>query len=111
MAIFDCNILPVDISGFSQSPLERCHIIPLVPSCTVIEQAAHRHRALLRVCRERPGGCCTTDEGDELPPFHSITSSARASHVGGRSRPSALAVLRLMARSYLVGACTGSSAG
>ena len=43
--------------------------------------------------------------------LHSITSSARASSVGGTSRPSALAVLRLMASSYLVGVCTGRSAG
>jgi hypothetical protein len=42
---------------------------------------------------------------------YSITSSARASSVGGTSRPRARAVLRLMTRSYLVGACTGRSAG
>src|SRR5262245_693533 len=42
---------------------------------------------------------------------HSITSSARASSVGGTSRPSALAVLRLMTSSNFVGACTGRSAG
>ena len=42
---------------------------------------------------------------------HSITSSARASSVGGTVRPSALAVLRLIDSSYLVGACTGKSAG
>src|SRR5437016_4879406 len=41
------------------------------------------------------------------PPHHSITSSARASSVGGTSRPSAFAVLRLITNSYLVGACTG----
>jgi hypothetical protein len=34
---------------------------------------------------------------------YSITSSARASKVGGTVRPSALAVLRLSAKSYLVG--------
>src|SRR5262245_59610909 len=45
------------------------------------------------------------------PGDHSITSSARASSVGGTSMPSALAVLRLMTSSYLVGACTGRSAG
>ena len=38
---------------------------------------------------------------------YSITSSARASSVGGTSRPSAFAVLRLMTSSNLVGACTG----
>ena len=44
-------------------------------------------------------------------PFYSITSSARASSVSGISRPSALAVLRLMTSSYFVGPCTGRSAG
>ena len=34
---------------------------------------------------------------DERAPFHSITSSARASNDGGTSIPSALAVLRLIA--------------
>jgi hypothetical protein len=43
--------------------------------------------------------------------FYSITSSARPSSVGGTSSSSAFAVLRLTTRSYLVGACTGRSAG
>ena len=42
---------------------------------------------------------------------HSITSSARASKLSGTVSPSALAVLRLITSSYLVGACTGKSAG
>src|SRR5712671_2396476 len=42
---------------------------------------------------------------------YSTTSSARASSDGGTSRPSALAVLRLITSSYLVGVCTGRSAG
>jgi hypothetical protein len=42
---------------------------------------------------------------------YSITSSARASTELGRSRPSNLAVFRLITSSYLVGACTGRSAG
>ena len=44
-----------------------------------------------------------------LPSHHSITSSARASSVGGTSRPSTFAVCRLMTSSYLVGCCTGKS--
>ena len=40
-----------------------------------------------------------------------ITSSAVASSVSGMVRPSALAVLRLMTRSILVGCSTGRSAG
>src|SRR5262245_17445996 len=42
---------------------------------------------------------------------HSITSSAVASKDGGTLRPRALAVLRLITSSYLVGACTGRSEG
>jgi hypothetical protein len=42
---------------------------------------------------------------------YSITSSARASSVGGTVRPSALAVLRLIKSSMLVGNSTGRSPG
>ena len=44
-------------------------------------------------------------------PSYSITSSARASRVGGTSRPSALAVFRLSTNSNFVGCSTGKSAG
>src|SRR5262245_5557479 len=43
--------------------------------------------ALLRARRERPRGCCAAKERDEFVPFHSITSSAVASSVGGTVRP------------------------
>src|SRR6185369_11707569 len=78
---------------------------------------AHKHAdaphafALLRMRSNRPRRRCTAEQRDELAPLHSITSSARASSVGGISRPSVLAVLRLTTVSYLVGACTGRSAG
>src|SRR5258708_15612324 len=42
---------------------------------------------------------------------YSITSSARANRVGGISKPSSLAVLRLIANSNLVGCSTGRSPG
>src|SRR5262249_49643777 len=48
---------------------------------------------------------------DELAPFHSITSSARASRVGGTTSPNVLAVCRLMTSSNLVARRTGRSAG
>jgi hypothetical protein len=48
---------------------------------------------------------------DALRKVYSVTSSARASSVAGTPRPSALAVLRLITSSSLVGYCTGSSAG
>src|SRR5262249_51709395 len=66
---------------------------------------------LLRARRERPRGCRAAESQDELAPVHAITSSARASSVSGTVSPSPLAVLRLSTSSYLVGACTGRSAG
>src|SRR5262249_35783863 len=66
--------------------------------------------ALLRARRERPR-CRVADEGDELAAPHSITSLARASNVVGTVRPSALAVLILIASSYWAGACRGRAAG
>src|SRR5258708_37818084 len=42
---------------------------------------------------------------------YSITLSARATSVGGTSRPRALAALRLMTSSKIVGSWTGRSAG
>src|SRR3954447_24502141 len=67
---------------------------------------------LLRPSRERTGHRRAPEHRDDLTPsHHSMTSSARASSVGGTSRPRALAVLRLIASSYLVGACTGRSDG
>ena len=61
--------------------------------------------------RERPCGSRGPEHRDELAALHTITSSARASSVCGTSRPSALAVVRLITRSNLVGCSTGRSAG
>jgi hypothetical protein len=52
-----------------------------------------------------------TEPHDEHASPHSITSSARASSVGGIVRPSALAVLRLVNSSTFVTCWTGRSAG
>src|SRR5215471_15896430 len=79
---------------------------------------AHQHAdaphalALLRARRERPSGRRAADERHELAAFHhSITSSARASSVAGTSRPSVLAVLRLIVNPIFVACMTGRSAG
>src|SRR5260221_5417257 len=60
-------------------------------------------RRLLRARRERPRSRRAAEERDELAPLHSITSSAPASTACGNSTPSALAVLRLITSSNLVG--------
>src|SRR4051794_39518991 len=72
---------------------------------------ADRRYRLLHARRERPCSRRTAEQRDELAPLHSITSSARASNEGGTSRLSAFAVFKLITSSYLVGACTGRSAG
>jgi hypothetical protein len=70
----------------------------------IVENLMHCCR-LLRARRERPRCRRAAEQRDELAPSHySITSSAVASSCVGTSRPSALAVFRLMAISYLVGA-------
>src|SRR5262249_35744610 len=64
---------------------------------------------LLRARCERP--CYrATEQRDELAPYHSITSSARASNVAGISTPIVLAVCRLMTSSNLVACIIGKSA-
>jgi len=65
-------------------------------------------------------GCCdhagprrhrAAEQRDELAPLHSITSSARASSIGGTVTPSVLAVSALMTSSNLLACTTGRSAG
>jgi hypothetical protein len=68
--------------------------------------------SLLRPRRERPRDRRAAEKRDELAAAaHSITSSAATSNLSGTARPSALAVLRLMTNSNLVGCITGKSAG
>src|SRR5262249_45262318 len=106
-AKFDCQIAAVDITGFVQSLGKRIAHILCLARRSGAEITNRPQRWLLRADRDRPSRRAA-EQGDELaPPDHSITSSARASSVAGTSRLSALAVLRLMTSSYLVGACTG----
>jgi hypothetical protein len=79
-------------------------LMPFIVACPVI--------SFLRRCAyTKKHGERAAEKRDELAAFHSMTSSARLRSVGGTSRPSALAALRLMARSIFVGCCTGRSAG
>src|SRR5262245_5355927 len=79
-------------------------------------RTAHEHAdpphplPLLRPPREWPRRRAT-EQCDERSPPHSITSSARCCKNRGTSRPSVLAVLRLITSSNLTGIWTGSSLG
>src|SRR5262245_26302713 len=72
----------------------------------------HRHWLLLCARRERPHNGRAAEQRDELATAaHSITSPVRASSEIGGSRPSALAVVRLMTSSNLSANWTGKSPG
>src|SRR5262249_3020759 len=75
-----------------------------------VEKADRRYR-LLRVRRVRPRRPSAAEKRDGVAPSHSITSSARASKVGGTSRPRIRAVWALMISSNLLDCTTGRSAG
>src|SRR5262249_11857362 len=94
---------------------------PLMESCearlsfSIIGDGIHEHAdpahlRLLRARRERPRRRAA-EQRYELASFHSITSSARASSVGGTSMPSAFAVLSLMTNWNLVDDGPGRSRG
>src|SRR6202030_1074591 len=74
------------------------------------EETDRRHRLLPRAQAARRGHRGAQQEHQLAPP-HSMTSSAWARMEGGTVRPSALAVLRLITSSNLVGCSTGRSAG
>src|SRR5262245_1760395 len=105
---------PAHVAGFCEALAKSAQTLRNGVRRGDAEEPNHRHGRLLRVRRERPR-CRAAEQGGAVAAFelsaHSITSSARASSVGGISRPSALALLRLITSSNFVGCSTGSSAG
>ena len=94
-AVFDRDILALDEACFLQALKEGGHEVRSVSERSVPQETNNRHRRLLRARRERPRRRAAESQ-DERAPLHSITSSARASSVGGTFIPSAVAVLRLI---------------
>src|SRR5262249_41957442 len=108
---FNGQVLAFNQATLTQPSAERSQHIHRILWRSAAHKPDHRHRRLLRVHRERPRRRAA-DQRDELATVdHSMTSSALASSESGTVRPSVLAVLRLIASSYLIGACTGRSAG
>src|SRR5262249_7930693 len=106
--IFDRDIAAFDIAELLEALPDRAELAIIeVGAC---QQTDQRYCSLLRAHRERPRTRRAAEQRGELAPPHSIPSSARASSVGGISRPSAFAVFKLMTSSYFVGCCTGRSA-
>ena len=87
---------------------------PMPPILTELSRAGAIRRGLFGPCprMKRPATPPHRYESVmDSQTFHSITMSARASSVGGTVRPSALAVIKLIARSNLIGCSTGRSPG
>src|SRR5262249_48988234 len=109
-AVFDRDVLILDVAGFPQPMAKRGHEVRYVSKRRAAQKPDHWHRLLLPARRKRP--CCrAAEERYERAAFHSITSSARASSVGGISIPNMRAVCTLMTSSNLADCSTGKSAG
>src|SRR5262249_46165126 len=99
------------------------HVLEPLDECCVsflsipFDSAAREHNntpcplALLRARHERPRRRAGQQSDEPAPTAHSIASSASASRLAGTSRPSVLAVCRLMTNSNLVARTIGRSAG
>src|SRR5262245_56836321 len=88
-AILDRDVLTFYKASFLQALAEPPQTIRQRVRRSGIKKHDHRHRGLLRVRRERPCCRCAAEQRDELAAVaHSITSSARASSVGGTVRAS-----------------------
>src|SRR5262249_43505572 len=111
--LLDRDVAPLDPAKLAQSVDECINPLTVRVAPTRAKIPDGRQLAcLLRPCRERPRHRRAAEKRDELAALnHSMTSSARASSVDGKSRPSGLAVFKLTTGSYLGGACTGRSAG
>src|SRR5262245_25947984 len=111
-AVFDRDVLALHEARLVQPLAKSAQTVPQLLGRSLVEEPDHRHRELLRPSRNRPRRRRAAKQRDELaPPDHSITSSARVSSVAGISRPSALAVGRLMTNSNFADWTTGSSEG
>src|SRR5262245_53322530 len=111
-AKIDEDVLALDVTKVAQSISKSLEPTFHARGRACTEKTDARHpRRLLRACHDRPRRRCAAERRHELAAPHALTSPARASAGPVTSRPSAFAVLRLITSSYLVGACTGRSAG
>jgi hypothetical protein len=100
--------------------MQQRHIVPVrlqYPTSTdladlPVSPCRLRLRKRLSLARQRNNAKCQKEtNGAATKATYSITSSARASSVGGTVSPSAFAVFRLITRSNLVGCSIGKSLG
>ena len=111
-AVFDRHVLALDVAGSLSGPDEmRADVREIVSDDEVLRNPI---TGIVGCCaRAAIGHAAAAPPSSVMNSrrLHSITSSARASSVDGTVRPSALAVIKLMMRSNLVGCSTGMSPG
>jgi type III restriction enzyme len=89
--VLDHHVLVLNVAGFVEAFAEGSARARGILGRPGTYEADDRHRRLLRARCKRPRCRRATEKRDEFAArAHSITSSARASSVGGTSRPSAL---------------------
>src|SRR6516225_2283780 len=110
--MFYYDVAPFNVAEVPEPFNQGFEIGPLfLGTASVPKHPDYRNSSrLLRPRSERPRRRAA-EHRDELAPLHSITSSASCCSCSGTSRPSALAVFRLMLSSNLTGPCAGKSAG
>src|SRR5262245_48383478 len=69
-AVFDRDVLALDIAGLFQASTERGQEMWVRTGRLGAEPSDHRHRRLLRPRRERPCGSCPAEQRDERAAFH-----------------------------------------
>jgi hypothetical protein len=128
MSVFECAL--ADSTAAAHSPERSIRHFPYRDSFLKLKSTrTHAHEIEASLPPRRRCVSCTSETGhaDGRPArqvrattrlsrcgkrhCYSMTSSARVSKAIDTLRPSALAVLRLMTNSNLVGACTGRSPG
>src|SRR5262249_55697103 len=87
-------------------PPEKVGVDRRVPGLNA-DKSEPRHLRLLRARRKRPRSSRAAEQSEELATLHSITSSGRASSVGGTASPRALAVFKLITNSSVEGSSIG----
>src|SRR5262249_47233624 len=106
----DCDVAALYVAGVVQALAKSADQVAESVGRAATNEPNHRYRRLLRPRCERPRRRAA-EKRYELPPPHSITSSAMASSLSGIASPSAFAVARLMMSSNLVGCSTGIPLG
>src|SRR5262245_57436713 len=111
IGFFNDDVLSLDVAAFAQPGPESLVRHRSAPRGGEQHANSVHSPCVLRRCRLWPGCRRAAEERDELAPPHSITLSARSTRPAGPSYPIAVAVLRLITSSNVVGCSTGRSAG